>query len=1194
MSNVEFVHLHNHSEYSFLDGACRVKDMVNWASEHGARAIAITDHGNLFGVLDFCIAAKEAGVKAIYGCETYWAKTDRFDKSANSKGQSADHLILLAQNETGYKNLMKLVSLAYTQGFHYVPRIDLELLEQYHEGLIALTACIKGRIPSLMIAGKYDEAKESLLELTEIMGSDNVFLELGLHGIDEEEEIAPKVIELSRETGIKAVATNDCHYVRAEDARIHEALLAIQTNKTLNDDKRLKFSTDEFYLKTPEQMRQVFAGYPEDLLRNTLEIAERCENIDLSREENILPKYEVPAGQTANGVLEKLCEEGLVKRYSEVTPEVRERLEHELKIIEDMGYSSYFLIVLDYINYAEKNGFTFTARGSGGGSLVLYLLGVINFDPLEFDLLFERFLNPERVSMPDIDMDFEPEHRELMVNYLIDKYGGESVARIAALSSLGARAAIRRVGKVLDIPLSEVVRIAKLVPGIPGITLDEAFEQVGQLRQLEKEGAYTDLFRIARAIEGMRSHVSVHASGIVLSNGALMDYVPLFKDSHERVAAQFDMEMLEEAGMVKFDFLGQKTIGEIRKIIELIERRHGEKINIDNISFDDEETYDFISKGYLAGIFQLESSSGMRQVVMQIKPSNFEEYIAIPSLYRPGPIESGTMDSYIRRKLGQEAVSYPAPELQPVLEPILGNTYGVCVYQEQVMQMAQAIAGFTLGEADLLRRAMSKKKAAEMQKYREKFIEGAKKEGVSEKLANHMFDVIEPFAGYGFNKSHGTAYAILSYQMAYLKAHYPTEFMATLMTSESDDMEKVVRYMAECRKLGIKVLPPDINESEVGFTVSEDKVIRFGLAAVKNVTPNAVEAIVKARSVPPVEKVGEGGISKEGKFISLYDFCEKVDSKEINRRVIESLIKAGAFDEMQGHRAQYHECLDDAMKQAQNTQKRQAIGQLTLFEGMTQEAAPKKQELPETEAWSKDEILAYEKEFLGFYLSGHPLELYEDEITFYTTVNSLAFRECLHDTEVYMAGMLTAPRHITNKKNKQMAFFTLEDTEGVTDAVVWSSVYDDCAALIEDGQMVWVRGNVRPGRSKTINVTEDGEEQEEEVLQLEVEQMFPLSEIKEKRTSCVDIIVANDKIDTGTINQLQDICSQHEGDYYLVLHIMTNKCGEVIVEPGSAPKIPYNDAFISQVEQLLGENTVKTSDYLTRTSVTNQKRRSYV
>ena len=1180
MSNVEFVHLHNHTEYSFLDGACRVKNMVKWASEQGARAIAITDHGNLFGVLDFCNAAKEVGIKAIYGCEVYFAKINRFDKSAKSKGESADHLILLAQNETGYKHLMKLVSLAYIDGFHYVPRIDMEMLEEYHEGLIALTACVKGRIPTLMLAGKYDEAKKHLMELTDVMGSENVFLELGLHGIDEEEKIAPKIIELSKETGIQAVATNDCHYVQAQDARIHEALLAIQTNKTLSDDNRLKFSTDEFYVKTPEQMQQVFAGYPADLLRNTIEIAERCENIDLSRDENILPRYEVPEGQTADKMLAELCNEGLSKRYTEVTPEAQERLEHELDIIKEMGYSSYFLIVLDYINHARKNGFTFTARGSGGGSLVLYLLGVINFDPLKFDLLFERFLNPERVSMPDIDMDFEPEHRDLMINYLIDKYGGESVARIAALSRLGARAAIRRVGKVLDIPLSEVDKIAKLVPGIPGITLDEAFEQIGQLRQLEKEGAYQDLFRIAKAIEGMRSHVSVHASGIVLSNGSLMDYVPLFKDSHSRVAAQFDKDMLEEAGMVKFDFLGQKTIGEIRKIIELIEKRHGEKINIDDISFDDEKTYDFISKGYLEGIFQLESSSGMRQVVMQIKPSNFEEYIAIPSLYRPGPIESGTMDSYIRRKLGQEPITYPAPELESLLEPVLGNTYGVCVYQEQVMQMAQAIAGFSLGEADLLRRAMSKKKAEDMQKYREKFIEGAKNNGTSEKLANHMFDVIEPFAGYGFNKSHGTAYAILSYQMAYLKAHYPVEFMATLMTSESDDMEKIVRYMAECRKLGIQVLPPDINESEVGFTVSEDKVIRFGLAAVKNVTPNAVEAIVKAR--------------ENGAFISLYDFCERVDLKELNRRVIESLIKTGAFDNMDGHRAQYYECLDDAMKQAQNTQKRQAIGQLTLFEGVADDAAPKKQELPEAEEWSKDEILAHEKEFLGFYLSGHPLELYEDEMRFYTTVNSLAFRECLHDTEVYMSGMVTSPRHTTTKNNKQMGFFTLEDTEGVTDAVVWSSVYDDCAPFIEDGQMVWVRGNVRPGRSKTINVTEDGEEQEEEVLQLEVEQMLLLAEVKEKRTSCVDIIVSNDRIDTTTMNQLKDICSQHEGEYYLVLHVMTKENGEVIAEPSSAPKIPYNEAFISQVEQLLGENTVKTSDYLTRTSVTNQKRRSYV
>lgn len=1183
MSNPEFVHLHNHSEYSFLDGACRIKDMIDWASQTESKAIAITDHGGLFGVLDFYNAAKEKGVKPIFGCEAYFAPTERFDRDAKSKREAANHLILLASNEMGYKNLIKLISRGYIEGFHYVPRIDMELLAEHHDGIIALTACIKGRVPSLIGAGKYEEAKAHLMELADVMGRDNLFIELGLHGVEQEDTIMPQMMKLSEETGIPAVAANDCHYIKADDAYAHEVLLAIQTNKTLNDDNRLKFSTNEFYLKTPQQMREVFEGYPDDVLCNSVAIAERCEFIDLSSNENIMPEFEVPEGQTADEVLEQCCREGLRDRYSEVTPEIESRLEHELDIIKQMGYSGYFLIVLDYVQFAQKQGFTFTARGSGGGALVLYLLGIINFDPLKYDLLFERFLNPERVSMPDIDMDFEPESRDLVIDYLVQKYGKNSVAHVVAISSLGARSALRKVGKVLDLPLNEVDRIAKLVPAIPNITLNEAAKMVPRLKQIEESGEYEELFRLARALEGMSSHISGHASGVVVSNGPLIDHVPLFRDKNGRTTTQFDKYMLEKIGMVKFDFLGQKTIAEIRSTIQLIEQTRSEHVDIDNISFDDEKTYKLIGSGLLAGLFQLETSSGMRDVIMQIQPTNFEDFIAIPSLYRPGPIESGTMDSFIRRKLGLELITYPYPELEPILEPILGKTYGVCIYQEQVMQMAQAIAGFTLGEADLLRRAMSAKDFGAMQEYRESFIQGAEKNNLSVEIANEMFDIIEPFAGYGFNKSHGTAYAILSYQMAYLKAHYPVEFMATLMTSESSDSEKILTYMVECRKMDIEVLPPHINESHSGFTVSGEK-IRFGLAAVKNVTTDVVDAIVKARET-------------SGKFESLHDFCERVDLKKVNKRTIEYLIKAGAFDSLDGHRTQFVEGLDDAMKQAQSTKKDRDKGQLTFFDNPQTDVISRK-ELPNVAEWDDREKLAYEKESLGFYMSGHPLASYADVIEYYTTVTSNTIPGCLYGTEIYMTGMISSPRNLMTKKNEPMAFFTLEDLEGITDAVVWPKSYEQCGAAIEDGVIVWVRGVVTPGRSRQTNNSgsrngsvdaEDSEEQEEEVRQLEVSEILPITEVQDKQTFAVDIVVPKEKINKDTMAQLKNICHQQKGEYDLVLHLMTQQYGEVILQTENTYKVPYNDDFVAQIENILGHNTVKTSNYTVRPNRRSQK-----
>jgi DNA polymerase-3 subunit alpha len=1165
----EFVHLHNHSEYSLLDGACRIEDMVDWAVKNSAPAVALTDHGNLFGAWEFYKAAKDKGVNPIVGCEVYVAPGNR--KTRGKEQGSPYHLTLLSKNATGYKNLMQLVSLGYLEGFYSKPRIDMEILREYHEGIIALTGCIQGFVPALLAANQREAAVKNFLLLKEILGDDNLFVEVQNHGIPEEENAYPVMLQLANEYDIPIVGTNDCHYLNATDHKMHDVLLCIQMQRLVSERDRMRF-LEAFHFKSIDEMRKALSAFPPEAITNTLEIANRCQ-LELDYGDSIMPQCDVPEGYTEDSYLEKLCDDGLNKKYNgEISSEIKKQLDHELSVIKQTGYSGYFLILWDYVNYARQQGFPLTARGSAASSLALYALDVINFNPMEHGCLFERFLNLERFDPPDIDIDFADEVRQPVIDYLVEKYGAESVGNIAAFHSLGARGAIRDVGRALDMPLENVDRLTKLIPNTPGITIDDALEEVPQFKDTAEEPENQQLMEFSKAIEGMKRHISTHASGIVISNGPLTDYVPLFKSKGDRIATQFEGKTISNIGMVKFDFLGVRTLSETYYCLRLIKNRHGVDLKLEDIPFDDKETYALLSKGLVAGLFQLETSPGMRRVIMQIKPDNFEEFTAIPALYRPGPLDSGMMDSFIRRKLKLEEVTYP----HPLLEDALKNTYGVCVYQEQVMQIARDMAGFTIAEADLVRFAMSKKIAEMLQELRVKFIEGAIKNGVKEEEAAEVFELLEPFSGYAFNKSHTVAYAILSYQMAYLKTHYPREFMASMMTGEAGSSEKIMNYIAECRKLSeflgteIQVLPPDINSSEMDFTVVGDD-IRFGLVAVKNVSEGAIEAIAEARE-------------KDGSFNSFQDFCERVDTKAIKKSAIESLIMAGAFDSFDGHRAQYIASLENVLKSAQSAQQDRERGQMTIFGAIDTELPATQVELADVPEWDADERLRNEKEQLGFYLSGHPLEQYEDIIKYYTTATSQTLVEHSNSTEVSVAGLTTSVRLTkTRQKGDQMAIMRIDDLEGAINVVVFPKAYANSSEAIEEGSIVWIRGTVSADRKQ--NGAGD-EETEEEVRQVQADQVLKIDQVIEQLTSAVEVTVSEADVPNQVkMTTLKEICVEQRGDCDLILRLMSSKFGgEVIARCSSRYNIPYDSEIISRIENLFGSDCAKPSNRTTRTA----------
>jgi DNA polymerase-3 subunit alpha len=1034
---LSFVHLHLHTEYSLLDGAARIKEVVRRAKELGMPALAVTDHGAMYGVVDFYRTCTKEGIKPILGCEVYVAPRTAGDRTPKVD-DNLYHLVLLAENDTGYKNLMELVSRGFTEGFYYKPRVDKLWLSQLSKGLIALSGCTAGEVAAHILNGEPDKARRAAATYREIFGPDNFFLELQDHGLDEQRRINPELVKLSRELSIPTVATNDVHYVDEEDAALQDILLCIQTGKTVSDTNRLRFHSNQLYLKSAREMAAVFRDQPEALAR-TCEIAERCQ-VELTFGQYHLPAYPVPQGHTPASYLRELCYAGLKRRYGEPEQAVVDRLEYELRVIGEMGYPSYFLIVWDLVRFARENGILVgPGRGSAAGSLVAYCLGITNIDPLRYGLLFERFLNPERVSLPDIDIDFCYELREKVIDYVFQRYGADRVAQIATFGTLAARAAIRDVGRVLGLPYGDVDRVARLVPGEPHMTVARALEASPDLLELyQNDPVVKRLLDIAARLEGVPRHASTHAAGIVIAPEPLTRFVPLHRVADGTVATQFTKEAVEELGLLKMDLLGLRTLTVIGETLRIIRRLRGTVIDEENLPLDDPATYALLCRGETAGVFQLESS-GMRNLLRELKPSIFEDLIALVALYRPGPLGSGMVEDFIRRKHGKTPVVY----LHPLLEPILKETYGVILYQEQVMQIASTLAGFSLGEADLLRRAMGKKKPEIIAGLRSRFVEGAAANGIPEKLAGEIFDLMEYFAGYGFNKSHSAAYAMVAYQTAYLKANYPVEYMAALLTSVRDNSDKVAAYVEECRRLGIGVLPPDVNESRRNFTVVPGG-IRFGLAAIKNVGETAVEAIIAARN--------EGG-----PFRDFGDFCSRINPRVINRRVLESLARAGAFSSLGHTRSQVLAVLDGGLELAQRSAREKDSSQLSLFGDLENNGYDIKIDATQEE-FPQQELLRMEKELLGLYISGHPLANYRELLRALTSIQAAELAEAEADTPLRVGGLVLALKRHRTRKGEAMAVLQIEDLTGVIEVVVYPRVYQEYRHLLRPEAVLIVRG----------------------------------------------------------------------------------------------------------------------------------------
>jgi DNA polymerase-3 subunit alpha len=1041
MSN-GFVHLHVHTEYSLLDGAARIRDIVAAAADKGMTALAITDHGAMFGIIDFYKAAKKAGIKPILGCEVYIAPRTMEDKESG-KDDANYHLVLLAENETGYRNLLVIVSQAYTRGFYYKPRTDKETLRKHKQGLIALSACLGGEIPKAVINRQFERARDVAREYEEIFGKGNFYLELQDHGLADQPAVNAELVKIARETDIPLVVTNDVHYVSREHAEVQDVLLCIGTGHTVEDEDRMEFGTPEFYLKDVQEMNLLFGEHPE-ALANSLRIAERC-NVHLDFDNTYLPEYKIPVGHTIDSYLKEICLKGMSERFSEAGQEVRDRLEYELKVIGEMGFPGYFLIVWDFVKFARENGiFVGPGRGSAAGSLVAYVLGITDIDPLKYDLLFERFLNPERVSMPDIDIDFCYERREEVIRYVIEHYGADRVAQIITFGTMAARAAIRDVGRALNLAYAEVDRVAKMIPGELGMTLEKALDSSTELRQVyENDPRIQKLLDMAKAIEGMPRHASTHAAGVVIGKEPLTAYLPLYKSSDGLIATQFPKDTVEEIGLLKMDLLGLRTLTVIGDAVDNIRRSECGAFDLAKIPLDDLTTFEMLGRGDAIGVFQLESS-GMRAILKELKPEVFEDIIALVALYRPGPLGSGMVEDYIKRKHGQSPIKY----LHPALENILRETYGVILYQEQVMRIASEMAGFTMGEADLLRRAMGKKKPEVIAGLRSQFVEGAGKKGVDLNTAGQIFDLMEYFAGYGFNKSHSAAYAMISYQTAYLKANYPVAFMAALLTSVMDSLDKVAMYIEESRKNDIEVLPPDVNESRLNFTVVGGK-IRFGLAAVKNVGRGAIENIIEARD-------------SEGSFKSFQDFCDHIDYKHVSKRVLESLIKSGALDSFRANRAQLVSFIDAGVDAAQKRQKDRETGQISLFDLLTGETvmAESQMVMPEVLEYPQKELLAMEKEVLGLYISGHPLREFQDVLREKTSHTIIQLSELEDEAPVIIGGIISGIRKKTTRSGDAMAFMQLEDLTGTVEVIVFPRIYREKAGILTPDVSVLVRGRV--------------------------------------------------------------------------------------------------------------------------------------
>ena len=1053
---MNFTHLHVHTEYSLLDGSNKIKEYVARVKELGMDSAAITDHGVMFGVIDFYREAKAAGIHPVLGCEVYVAPNSRFDKEASGGEDRYHHLVLLAENNVGYGNLMKIVSKGFVEGFYYKPRVDMEVLQEYHEGIIALSACLAGEVQRYLVRGMYEEAKRAALRYEGVFGKGNYFLELQDHGIPEQKTVNQQLLRMSRELEIELVATNDVHYTYARDESAHDILLCLQTQKKLADQDRMRYEGGQYYVKSPEEMAQLFP-YALEALENTHKIAQRC-HVEIEFGVTKLPKYDVPDGYTSWEYLNKLCFEGLEALYPAVTEALKERLDYELNTIKEMGYVDYFLIVWDFIKYARDNDIIVgPGRGSAAGSLVAYTLGITRLDPIRYDLLFERFLNPERVSMPDIDVDFCFERRQEVIDYVVRKYGKDRVVQIVTFGTLAARGVIRDVGRVMDLPYAMVDSIAKMIPQELNITIDKALKVNSELHKLyeEDEQVHT-LIDMSRRLEGLPRHTSMHAAGVVISQKAVDEYVPLSRASDGSITTQFTMTTLEELGLLKMDFLGLRTLTVIQNAVRMAEKSSGKVIDMDTIDYNDKKVLDSLGTGRTDGIFQLESA-GMKNFMKELKPQSLEDVIAGISLYRPGPMDF--IPQYIRGKNNPGTITYDCPELVPILEP----TYGCIVYQEQVMQIVRVLGGYTLGRSDLLRRAMSKKKAAVMQKERQNFVYGNEEEGVpgcikngiKEEIANKIYDEMIDFAKYAFNKSHAAAYAVVAYQTAYLKYYYPVEFMAALMTSVIDNTRKVSEYIYSCRQMGIQILPPDINRGEGGFSV-DGQNIRYGLSAIKSVGKPVIDAIVSERET-------------RGEYKSLQDFIERLSGKEVNKRTIESFIKSGALDSLGGTRKQFMMVYVRILDSVNQEKKHAMAGQLSLFDLVSEEEKSAYEiHLPNVGEYDKEQLLAFEKEVLGIYVSGHPLDDYE---ALWRKNISAVTSDFMQDEETgavkaedgayeVLGGMIAAKTVKYTRTNQTMAFITLEDLVGTVEIVIFPKVYDRFRNLLEEDSKVFVRGRV--------------------------------------------------------------------------------------------------------------------------------------
>ena len=1147
---MNFTHLHVHTEYSLLDGSNKIKEYVARVKKLGMDSAAITDHGVMYGVIDFYKEAKAQGIKPILGCEVYVAPGSRFDKEAGNNEDRYYHLVLLAENNEGYQNLMKIVSIGFIDGFYYKPRVDIETLETYHEGIIALSACLAGEIPRYIMRGMYEEACKSALRYQNIFGKNNFFLELQDHGMPEQKQVNQSLLRMSREMGIELVATNDVHYTYAEDVKPHDILLCLQTGKRLSDEDRMRYEGGQYFVKSPEEMATLFPYAPE-ALENTYKIAQRC-NVEIEFGVTKLPKYDVPEGYTSWEYLNKLCWDGFAERYPDDTGKLRDQLTYELSIIQKMGYVDYFLIVWDFIKYSRDHGIAVgPGRGSAAGSLVSYTLGITNIDPAKYQLLFERFLNPERVSMPDIDVDFCFERRQEVIDYVVRKYGKDRVAQIVTFGTLAARGVLRDVGRVMDMPYAFVDSIAKMVPQELNITLDRALKTNPEFKTLyDTNEQVKELVDMSMRLEGLPRHTSMHAAGVVISQKAVDEYVPLSRAQDGSLTTQFTMTTLEELGLLKMDFLGLRTLTVIQNAVRMAEQGHGCKIDVDHIDYNDKAVLDSLGTGKTDGVFQLEST-GMKNFMKELKPQSLEDIIAGISLYRPGPMDF--IPQYIRGKNHPETITYDCPQLESILEP----TYGCIVYQEQVMQIVQKLAGYTLGRADLVRRAMSKKKAAVMQQERQNFVYGNEAEGVPgcisrgipENVANKIYDDMIDFAKYAFNKSHAAAYAVVAYQTAWLKYYYPVEFMAALMTSVIDNSTKVSEYILTCRQMSIGILAPDVNESESAFSVSGG-AIRYGLNAIKSIGRPVIESIIAER------KAG-------GPYVDLSDFIHRLPGKDVNKRVVENLIKSGAFDSFPANRRQMMLIYGQIMDEAAQKKKTELAGQMSLFDFAAEEDKEAfKVKIPVVAEYNKGDLLAFEKEVLGFYISGHPLEEYEEQWKrgiSHVTTDFLPPEEGelpkVHDGErATVGGMITTKTMKATKTNKMMAFITIEDLVGTVEVIVFPRDYEKIGKMLNVDDKVFVSGRISA--------------EEDRASKMILESIRPFSEPKKELWIQFADVEEFKRREPELLSTIMD----SEGSDSVIIYVKKEKMKKVL--PASR-NIKITDELLGRLYQIFGEKNVK-------------------